>query len=160
MTMEAAPQAAASAMNSAADDMAALRAEILAKVDAAIIATQDSQAIADALSIGRTQVATEPTRVGKGQVLATLGMDEGNSFLDVICSNDPVSPFRHAKDVLAAGEMDLTMPLVRGMIAALAPAHLTQDAADALLALGEEPAPVSEFMVRRACWSDLGEWLL
>lgn len=129
--------------------------EITEKVPAAVRATQDAQAIADALNVGRTKPAR--VEIGNGTILETLGLAAGNTLLDVINS---VPDYRHVKPLLEQGRMIAGSPVVASAIAALVAAGVIAQAdADKLAALGREPDPVSEFDVRRAIWSDAGEYL-
>ena len=127
------------------DDIRALPPEMLA--------TQDTQAIADALSAGRKKLV--PTEIGNGLILETIGLTAGNALLDAIY-NAP--EFRHVKPLLEQGRLRVDSPLVRSTLDALVPAVLTQEQADAIKALAEQPDPVDEMDVRRVCWSDDGVW--
>lgn len=135
--------------------MATLLAEIRAKCAPELIASKDAQAIADAVNVGRTK----PVRVeiGNGTILETLGLATGSALLDVINS---VPDYRHVKPLLEQGRLISGSPVVAGAIAALvAGGVITQADGDRLAARGLEPDPVSEFDVRRAIWSDAGEYL-
>lgn len=123
------------------DDILALPAELRA--------TQDTQAIADALPPVVTIRACE---IGKGKVLGTIGLEAGNTLLDII---DNVADFRHVKQLVVNGWLDVGDALTRAMIDQVcSPA----DGA-ALKALAETSTPIDEMAVRRACWSNNGEWL-
>lgn len=110
---------------------------------------RDTQAIADALP---PIVSVKPTEIGKGRMLATLGLVSGNALLDII---DGVSDFRHVKQLVANGWLDVGDPLTRTMI----DQGCSPGDAVALKALAEVVTPVDEMDVRRVCWSDNGEWL-
>lgn len=114
-----------------------------------ITGQQDTQIIADALSVGRIKVI--PTEIGKGRVLGTLGFAAGNALLDTI---DNVEDFRHVRQLVANGWLDVGEPLTRSMIDQVC----TPEDAVKLKALAEVPDPVDEFEVRCLCWSDIGEW--
>lgn len=143
-----------------------LRAEIAGKCAAQLLASRDTAAIAASVSTGRRRLRTEPTHIGKGTILAVLGVDEqgelaGNAFLDAV---DNGAPFRHIREVIARGDFDLTDPLAQAMVQSLTSQEkgglLTQAQADALCALGYQPDPVSELEVRVACYAADGrEWL-
>lgn len=126
------------------DDIRALPAEVVADRDPVAIAA----ALAPRLSIVRCEI-------GKGRILATLGMEAGNQLLDVIDSN---ADFRHVKQLVTNGWLDIGDPMTRATLDALVPQVLSAEQAAALKALAEVTTPVDEFDVRRACWSDEGEW--
>ena len=128
------------------DDIRALPAELLAG--------RDTAAIAAALSAGRVRLV--PTEIGNGMVLETIGLTAGNALLDVIAT---VADFRHVRPLLDQGRLRIDAPLVRGTLDGLVPSVLTQGQADALKTLAEQPDPIDEMDVRRACWSDEGVWL-
>ena len=124
------------------DDILALPAELRA--------TQDTQAIADALPPVVTIRARE---IGKGKVLGTIGLEAGNKLLDTI---DNVADFRHVKQLVANGWLDVGDALTRAMIDQVC----TPEDGAALKALAEISTPIDEMAVRRVCWSDNGEWLV
>lgn len=139
-----------------AAELEALRAEIAGKVGAGVIATRDTQAIANALSAVR--VAPTMREIGNGLVLEVLGLDAGNRVLDLVHDTDAL---RHVRPLLDQGRLVASSMLVRSWLDGLVtPGVITRGEADAVIALGYEPAPVGEIDVRRACWSDAGEWLL
>lgn len=116
-----------------------LLAEILALPNAAaLIAARDDAAIAAAVSTGR--VRPSGREIGKGTILETIGLAAGNAFLDVI---DNVADFRHVKGLVAEGRLIVSSPLVIDTIRSFVPAALTQEAANALLALAVTPNPYS-----------------
>lgn len=121
-----------------------------------LLDTHDTQAIADALSVGRTKPQT--TEVGNGTVLATVGLTIGNARLDVLYT---APDFRYVKPLLEQGRLDISSPLARGALDSLVGvvAGFEQAHADALKALAETPDPIDEMTVRQACWSDEGVWL-
>ena len=123
------------------DDILALPAELLA--------THDTQAIADALP---PIVTVRPCEIGKGKVLGTIGLEAGNTLLDII-DTDP--NFRHVKQLVANGWLDVGDALTRAMIDQVCS---PEDGA-ALKALAETSTSIDEMTVRRVCWSDNGEWL-
>ena len=124
------------------DDILALPAELRA--------TQDTQAIADALPPVVTIRARE---IGKGRVLGTIGLEAGNKLLDTI---DTDADFRHVKQLVANGWLDVGDALTRAMIDQVC---APEDGA-ALKALAEISTPIDEMTVRRVCWSADGEWLV
>jgi hypothetical protein len=129
---------------------------------APMLESRDTAAIAAHLSEGRMRLRAQPTHIGKGTILATLGLDAqgqlaGNLFLDAI---DGQPQFRHIKEVIGRGDFDLADPLAQAMVQALVGVLLTQAQADALCALGFEPDPLTELQVRLACYDATGkEWL-
>lgn len=120
-------------------------------LDPALLASRDYQAIADALSAGRTK--SQPTAIGKGTIIGVLGMAVGNAFLDVI---DNVPDYRHIKDVIRAGVFDVSLEASKFGIDAMVPGVLTQAEADALKALGAVPDPVTAAQVEVAMKNDDG----
>lgn len=137
------------------DQQAALRADILSRCSPDLLASRDTQAIAAQISAGRTR--REPTEIGNGAILETIGLPAGNALLDLINS---APDFRHVKPLLEQGRLRVDSPLVRGTLASLVPGVLTAEQSVALLALAERPDPVSEYDVRCVAWADTGEWLL
>lgn len=132
-----------------------LRAEILARVPESIRNTRDTQAIADALSAARTRPTLR--EIGNGLVLETLGLDAGNVVLDLVHSTESL---RHVRPLLDQGRLVASSALVGEWLDGLVAAGvITRGQADAVVALGYVADPVSEFDVRRACWSDNEEWL-
>lgn len=135
--------------------MSDLLAEIIERVPQAIRDTQDTHAIASAVSEGRT--CRTMREIGNGLVLETLGLDVGNAVLDIVHSTESL---RHVRPLLDQGRLVASSALVGEWLDGLvADGVINQGQANAVVALGHEPAPVSEFEVRRACWSDTGEWL-
>ena len=120
-------------------------------LDPELLASRDYQAIADALSVGRTK--SQPTAIGKGTIIGVLGMAVGNAFLDVI---DNVPDYRHIKDVIRAGVFDVSLEASKFGIDAMVPAVITQEQADALKALGAVPDPVTAAQVEVAMKNDDG----
>jgi hypothetical protein len=118
-------------------------------------ASRDTQAIADALSVGRTKPSTR--EIGNGTILEVLGLTAGNALLDAI-NNAP--DFRHVKPLVEQGRLIIGGPLVAAaLMGMVAGGVITQADADKLLAIAVQPDPVSEFDVRRAVWSDNGKYL-
>lgn len=132
-----------------------LRAEIIERVPQAVRDMRDTSTIADALNVGRTRPTMR--EIGNGLVLETLGFGVGNAVLDIVASDEML---RHVRPLLRDGRLVASSQLVANWFDGLVAASIvTRDQADAVIALGYEPAPVSEVDVRRACWSDAGEWL-
>lgn len=125
-------------------------------LDAALVASRDTQAIADALSVGRVQVV--PRQIGFGAVLDTLGDDAGALVLDTIDSLRPMVPkLKYVWVLLDKGELDVGMSSVRaGLDGLAAQGGMTEDQAGALKSLAEVPAPVSARDVELAMKNDDG----
>jgi hypothetical protein len=144
------------------DQLQALRAEIAETVDPAVIAARDTPAIATAVSAGRTRTRVVPI----ADVQAYL-QSHGIWWAIKSISRDTVHPaFAAAEAVMDVAtaryeNIDLGLPIVAMMFGGLVAAGvMTQDDMSALQALSVVDDPVSEFDVRRACWSDAGEWQL
>lgn len=134
---------------------AALLAEIRSRVLPALLATRDHHAIAAAVSNGRTRPTNR--EIGNGLVIETVGLDVGNKILDAVAA---APEMRHVRPLLEQGRLSSSSPLMAQWLSGLAAGGtIPAEAAEALIALGCEPAPVTEEDVRRACWSDAGEWL-
>ncbi len=118
--------------------MTTLLEEIQAACTAEEIASKEHGLIAAKVSVGRKR--PQKTAIGEGTILAVLGTDAGNAFLDVI---DTVPDFRHVKKIVARGDFDVSTLASQAGIQAMVPTVLTQEQADALKALGVAPAPVS-----------------
>jgi hypothetical protein len=122
----------------------------------AVAAGRDTAALAHAMSAGRTRPTMR--EIGNGLVLETLGLDAGNVVLDLVHSTESL---RHVRPLLDQGRLVASSALVGEWLDGLvASAVITRGQADAVASLGYEPDPVSELDVRRACWSDSGEWML
>lgn len=111
----------------------------------------DTQAIADALSAGRTRYVH--TEIGVGTIIESLGLTTANTVLDAINANPD---FRYVKPLLEQGRLRLDSPFVRGTLASLVGVLITQEQHDVLLARAQSPDPVSEFDVRCAIYADDG----
>lgn len=117
--------------------------------------SRDESLIAAALNATRTRA--NKREIGNGTILEVLGLAAGNALLDVI---NTVPDFRHVKPLVEQGRLMVGSALVQATVQSLVPAVLTQPQADALCALGVEPDPVDIIELRRAMWSDQGEYLL
>lgn len=80
-----------------------------------------------------------PTKVGPGTIMATLGATAGATFLDTLTALSATSsPIKWALKIIDRGELDLSADATRTQIDALASAGvLTAPQAAALKALGE-----------------------
>ena len=119
---------------------------------AAAVAARDSTAIAAAMP---ARIVPKKTAIGKGTILATLGLDAGNVFLDVV---DSAAQYRHIKDVIYLEQFDMSLDESKLGVQAMVPNVLTQDQANLLIALGQDSVSISEFEVRCAVWADDGSW--
>ena len=115
------------------------KADIIAAVDPAIIATKDEAAIAAAYSMTMPKklVATE---IGIGTILDTLDLEDGNAFLDVIFTQPE---YRYLKIVIEQGKLDVSLPSVRSRIDSVLPAA----AAAKFKALAEKEDSISAYDV-------------
>ena len=127
--------------------------EIQAKCSPELIASRDHQAIADAVSLGRTQPSG--LLIGKGRVIEVLGLEAANAFIDVI---DNLADFRHVKGLLASGTLCISSPLVLATVQGFVPGVLTQEQADALMALGSINDTVSAAQTEVAMKDDNGAY--
>lgn len=107
----------------------------------------DSQAIADALSAGRTRYVE--TQIGVGTIIEVLGLATANAVLDVIYS---APDYRHVKPLLDQGRLRLDSTFVRGALQSMVPALLTQEQRDALVSRAAVSDPVNEYNVRVAIY--------
>lgn len=132
-----------------------LLTEIQAKCDAALIASRDFDAIALAVSAGRTKANTR--EIGNGTILEVLGLATGNALLDVI---NTVPDFRYVKPLVEQGRLTVGSPLVQSTVQALVPMGVLKQAdADALCTLGFDPDPVTAAQVTQALVDDGGNWI-
>lgn len=133
--------------------------EIMQRCSDELRASRDSDAIAAALSFGRTRVVSRLG--GIGAIMEALGPANGAQVLDVLdalkASN---AALKWGWVLLERGELDFGSPATRSMIDGLRDAGaMTEAVASALKALAEQPDPVAEIDVRRAIWADNGEYL-
>ena len=122
-----------------------LRDEILA--GGFDLESRDCQAIADALSVNR--IKTVKTEIGKGMVLATIGLEAGNALLDII---DNEANLRHVKQLVANGWLDVGDALTRAMIDQIC----SPASASALKALAEVPDKVTAQQVAEVIYNPDG----
>ena len=106
----------------------------------------DSQAIADALSVGRTR--WKHTDIGVGTIIEVLGLAAANPVLDALYASPD---YRHVKPLLDQGRLRLDVVGQAGMLQPLVTGGLlTQAQLDALIARAKEADPVDEYQVRVA----------
>lgn len=120
----------------------------------------DTQAIADALSVGRTRVISRLG--GVGVVMESLGPEMGAAVLDSLdAMRATSSPIKWAWVLIERGELDFGSPATRVMIGQLRDAGaIPAEAATVLLSIAEESDPVQEMDVRRAIYADDGSLLV
>lgn len=112
----------------------------------------DTQAIAAALSVGRTR--WKHTEIGVGTIIEVLGLAVANPVLDALYA---APDYRHVKPLLDQGRLRLDAVAQAGMLQPLVTGELlTQEQLDALVARAKEPAPVNEYAVRVAIYNDDG----
>lgn len=112
----------------------------------------DTQAIADALSVGCTR--WKHTEIGAGTIIEVLGLAAANPVLDALYASPD---YRHVKPLLDQGRLRLDVVAQAGMLQPLVTGELlTQAQLDALVARAKEPAPVDEYDVRVAIYNDDG----
>lgn len=113
--------------------------EIKLKCTPEEIASKEHGLIASKVSQGR--VAPNAFEIGNGTILEVLGLTMGNAVLAAI---DVTPDFKYVKPLLEQGRLRAASPLVVVACAGFVSAGLmTQERADALIALGYSPAPVS-----------------
>ena len=112
----------------------------------------DTQAIADALSVGRTR--WKHTDIGVGTIIEVLGLAAANPVLDALYASPD---YRHVKPLLDQGRLRLDVVAQAGMLQPLVTGGLlTQAQLDALIARAKEADPVDEYAVRVAIYNDDG----
>ena len=112
----------------------------------------DTQAIAAALSVGRTR--WKHTEIGVGTIIEALGLAAANPVLDALYASPD---YRHIKPLLDQGRLRLDVVAQAGMLQPLVTGELlTQAQLDALVARAKEPDPVDEYAVRVAIYNDDG----
>lgn len=153
--------------------------EIKAKVPPDVLATRNDAAVAAAVSAGRTRQdhTTKFTSLGISERFPALGALPGplaaemvlqklEAFRDAaLASADPATrllggAIKRQMQHLEGNGMAVGSPAVAQMLAVIVGAGgLTQAEMDALVSVAAVPDPVSDLDVRRALWSDDGEWL-
>lgn len=94
--------------------------------------------IAAVLSVGRTR--PNGVQVGNGTILETIGLQAGNELLDYLYGE---AQFRHVKPLLEQGRLIVSSPIVTATLTEMVGTLLTQEQANALIALGQDPDPIS-----------------
>lgn len=134
------------------DDIRALPAELRSE--------QNAQAIADALppavvigSVSREAFATWAAKTGLREKIEDYSATQGHPLRSISLA---------LIDVLRSPTSGIDFALAdnQTMLGAwVALSEITQAQADELIALASTSNPIDELTVRRACWSDNGEWL-
>lgn len=128
--------------------------EIKQKCSPELLASRDSEAVTAQVNQGRTKVVQ--TLGGIGTVLEAIGPVDGAALLDALeAQSATVPPIKWAFVLINRGELDFGSDTTRGMIDQL----IQEPARSALKAVAEVPDPVSELDVRKALWSETGEYL-
>lgn len=126
--------------------MTTLLQEIYDKCTPELIASRDEAAIATILSTNRTKIVK--TLIGKGIIIQEIGLQAANPLLDYI---DSSSDFRHIKQLLANGELDISASLARMSLQGMQQAGLiSQESCDTLLNLAVVPDTISPNQVAEA----------
>jgi hypothetical protein len=133
-----------------------------------VLDTRDTAQIAAALPV---IVSVRPHMISERGVLAALPVPAGDLFLKALEAfattplpdGHPLAPYHGtiARGVgwLKGEGLDLGDPLTRTLLDTLAMAGVVDAASVTILkTLAEQPDPVDEMDVRRACWSDDGVW--
>lgn len=133
--------------------------EIKAKCSPELLASQDADAIAAVVNVGRTRIV--PRLGGIGAVMETLGEGDGPLVLDALDALKGTLPaVKWGWVLLERGELDFGSTVTRQMIDGLVMGGVMTEAQGlAIKALAEQPDPVTEFDVRRAIWADDGSYL-
>ena len=129
-----------------------LRDDILAAFPNLTAANRDDAAIATQLSIGRTKTVSKVG--GIGVVLKTLGPTAGAAFLDAVSTLAQTnSVVKWGLQMIENGTFDFGDPLAVAQAETFTqtnPPILTTDQANALIALGVVPDPITPAMVAEA----------
>ena len=153
--------------------------EIRAKCPPELLASRDTEAIAAAVSAGRVRKdhTTKFTSLGISERFPALGPLPGPLAAEMVLqklegfreaalgSTDAATKLlggaiRRQMQHLEGNGMAIGSPAVAQMLTVIvANGGLSKAEMDALVSVATVPDPVSEIDVRRACWSDLGEWL-
>jgi hypothetical protein len=138
--------------------MMSLLAEIKA-LDPELVASRDTKAIAAGLSLGRTKIVKVPI----ADIQAHLQTTGEWWAVKAAAAEHPANQAASAlMDVATARyeNIDTTLPIVGQMLGGLVLSGvISQASLDAIVGMGVIADPISEFDVRRAVWSDAGEYL-
>lgn len=113
--------------------------EIQSKCTPEEIASGEHGMIAEKVSIGRTR--KNHREIGNGTILEVLGLTTGNAMLDAI---NNTAEYRYVKPLIEQGRLIVSSDLVTAAINSLVGASImTRQQGDSLIAVGQDPAPVS-----------------
>lgn len=113
--------------------------EIISKCDASMIVSRDCEAIARVVNVNRTTASD--TEIGNGSIIMALNdLTVANKLLDELHTN---TIFKYVVPLLDQGRLIVSSPLVVQTLQAFVPSILTQEQCNALIALGQQPDPVS-----------------
>ncbi len=162
-----------------------LRSEIQSRLSPELLASQDTHAIAVALTSGRTRIDAQeklsslglasrfPSLMGlPGPLASEMVLQKIEGLADVLVATVGDTPEALGARLFGAQIKRQMVHLAGAGMAFGDPAMglmfeqmrllgaLSQEEVDALHSVSRFDAPVSEFDVRQACWSDNGEWLV
>lgn len=125
-----------------------------------LIASQDYQAIADVVNVGRVRIVSR--QIGFGLVLDALGSDAGASVLDAIDAlRASVPKLKYTWILLEAGTLDVGLKSTRDGLDDLALKDIMSTEQSSLLkALAEEEDHVTEHQIEVAMKNDDGSFKL
>lgn len=115
------------------------------------IASRDLDALARALSAGRTRPSA--LEIGNGTILELLGIDAGNRLLEHI-RNAP--DLRYVAPLLEQGRLKIGAPTVQAALRAFSADVLTPDDCERLCAAGCQPDPLTPQGVAAALYNPDG----
>lgn len=124
---------------------------------AEILATKDSQKIADFLP---PRISIKSTQIGVGTILAVMA-PAGGAFLDALENIAAIdSDVKWSFVLIKAGTFDIGMAETRQQLLVFVSKNPSLSGPiSALLKVAEVKSPVDEMDVRKLVWSDTGEWL-
>lgn len=144
--------------------------QIKTKVPAELLATRDTVAITAEFNAGRVRV--ESRMLSERGILSALGPTAGDAFLmalEAAAASAEALPaplrshhgaIRRAVGWLKGDGIDVGDVVTRSLLDAMASAGVVNaTSAAAIKRLAERADPVDEIDVRRAVWSDAGEYL-
>lgn len=125
-----------------------------------LLATKNTQTIADALSVGRVKHVSK--KIGVGTILAAFA-GKGGAFLDTLAVIGQTNRDLYwiLESNIKRGDFDIGDTASRDGLQQLGLQLPTFAVGiNSLLAMSEVPDPIDEMTVRKACWSDDGAWLI
>ena len=123
----------------------------------ALLDTKDTTAIAAALP-PHSRIESRP--IGIGTVLAVMA-PYGGAFLNALEAMSATDGnVKWTLRLIEKSDFDVGMSVTRTQLQAFADAQpALADGITALLSVAEVVEPVTEYEVRRLCWTDAGEWI-